>query len=317
MAKPATIPQGRTRHQSGGAHDGVLMEGSSQELHIAGREFWRLLRRHPKIAIAALVVRLAEESFSHRFFEWLNHTIDDHGLRAMGLTLDSLIWLSGNPLGITGIVVILVLLLTFIHSYISVAYSKKAATAAAGRILTLAVIVGGVAMSWRFTADQSLPVRLVLGLLIWGAIGAAMNEGFLRMAEAQGTSSREALATALTDLATTISNMGPVVIGSQSIAQAGPGSSGTVIGSQSIATAKPGFSGTVIGSQSIASASGTPINASKSQALRSGAERVRAGQASRVEIEELIGQSFLPGINPALNAAMTNATKALQASDLQ
>jgi hypothetical protein len=115
---------------------------------------------------------------------------------------------------------------------------------------------------------------------------------------AQGTdmtNKREAIASALDNLAQAVTASPSAVIGSQSIAVAKPGSSGTVIGSQSVAIGQPGFSGTVIGSQSVASSSGTPVNAQKAKELRNGAERVRAGHASRSEIETLIAQSFLPG----------------------
>jgi hypothetical protein len=74
-----------------------MMGGSDTDLHIAVREWCRKLRRHPRIAIAALFGWLAEESLSHRFFEWFNRTIDDYGLRAMDGTLNLLMWISGVP----------------------------------------------------------------------------------------------------------------------------------------------------------------------------------------------------------------------------
>jgi hypothetical protein len=291
------------------------MEGSNQELHIAAREFWRRLRRHPKIAIAAFVVWLVEESFSHRFFEWFNHTIDDYGLRAMSGTLDSLMWISSNPLGITGIVVIFVLLLTFIHSYISVAYGKKVATAIVGRILTLVVITGGVAMTWRFTADQSLPARLVLGLLVWGAIGAAMNEGFLRMSQAQAP--MENLAHHLDNLGNWISNP-PTVIGEQtSVTVTGPGS-GNVIGKRTEVIVGPGAPGNVIGSQTTVSVGGAPDPKliALANEFRQAAQSVRGGGGSRETISSLIEQSKqVP--NAALRPVIADTEHALASSGLK
>jgi hypothetical protein len=74
--------------------------------------------------------------------------------------------------------------------------------------------------------------------------------------------------------------------------------------------------GTIIGEQTNISSSGQPVNGQKSAIIKSAIERVKSGSATKAEIATLISQSFMPGINPALNAAMQRADQELQASDL-
>jgi hypothetical protein len=181
--------------------------------------------------------------------------------------------------------------------------------------------VAGVFLLWISIGDQPmLAQRIVLGV-----IGAAMGACALialgevmrsnNPASAQSSPSREALASALDDLASAIAAAPSVVIGSQTTVRGGPGG-GTVIGKQITVEAGPGSTGTIIGEQITASSSGTPVNAGKAEALREGARLVRTGSATRTTISALIAQSHLPGVNANVNAATDRANQALQNSNL-
>jgi hypothetical protein len=301
----------------------MVMGGAHQPIWQVSADWWHRFRNHPFATILALLGALLVGLVEHRFLGWINEKIDENGSIAMREAFEIIKIPASNPLGITGIIAILVLLLAFGHSYIMAAFGRSAGNAFARWIGVLTIIIIGVALMWPLSAGHEQATRIMLTFVICGIVGAGLNETFLRTSAANAQTAEvllnknESLATALIDLAAAISNAGPVVIGSQSVAIAKPGSSGTVIGSRSVAVAEPGASGTVIGSQSVASSSGTPINAEKAQALRNGADRVRAGQASRSEIDTLLAHSMLQGMDPAVNAAMGRASQALHASDLR
>ncbi len=128
---------------------------------------------------------------------------------------------------------------------------------------------------------------------------------------------REELATALMELANAVSRAAPVIIGSQSIAIAGHGSSGTIIGSEAIAIGKPGFAGTVIGHRSVATSSDTPVNNEMAQALRMNAEQVRYGTATRSQIEVVLASLSAFAMQPDVSQAITMVNQALSKSDLK
>jgi hypothetical protein len=127
----------------------------------------------------------------------------------------------------------------------------------------------------------------------------------------------QALVSALESAAAAIAGIGPVAIGVQGMATAGPGS-GTSIGVQGVASAGPGGSGTAIGVQGMASTSSAPSGENpRAQALRDAAARVTAGSASKVEISPLLTQLQLPvSIAGRANAALMRAANALDESDL-
>jgi len=81
---------------------------------------------------------LASGLFEHRFFGWLNDKIDEHGSVAVKEAFETVTEVARNPLGITGIIAILVLVVAFGHSYIFVAFGRNAG----GRLFWQSLLLG-------------------------------------------------------------------------------------------------------------------------------------------------------------------------------
>jgi hypothetical protein len=198
------------------------------------------------------------------------------------------------------------------------------------------VPLGIISLLW--SASEAIPMgtrNWVLGV-VGGAIGASgiIWAGYLcqtvpaqaesrtdvpATAVAQAVTSREALASALDDLANAVMAAPSVVIGSQVTVEAGKGSSGTIIGKQITVTAGTGSTGTVIGEQiTVGSNNATPVNGQRAHDLRENANVVRSGQGSKAAIGAAINQARLPGPqNAGLDAAINRAAQSLQESDLR
>jgi hypothetical protein len=289
----------------------------------------------------------------HRVLVFLNDQIDAYAGSAMRAGIHFLDSLAGTPLGIVGVIIVLVLTIIFAHAYYTAYIAgepgiERIVPSFQRLACVLAIIVVGVALMISLTGPLSPGVRILVAFIVCGILGAGANEMFLwanaadggsvtalidqpssdgnsritipsQPPSAQGTqmnSSRETLASALDDLANQIASAPPVVIGQQTTAIGGPGG-GTVIGEEVTATAGPGTTGSVIGKRVIATSSDTPVNAQRAQDLWQGAQAVRQGTATRNGISTLMAVSRLPGMNPPdMNAVFDRATQALAASDL-
>jgi hypothetical protein len=93
------------------------MGEASRRLRQAAERFWAIIKAHRNYSIGAGVVWLLEESAKHGFFAWFNHHLEPIVLDAMSAALLAPEWLAGNPLGITGLLIALVLLGLFVHAY--------------------------------------------------------------------------------------------------------------------------------------------------------------------------------------------------------
>jgi hypothetical protein len=278
----------------------------------------------------------------HRVLAFLNDQIDVHAGPVMRAGIHFLDSLAGTPLGIVGVIIVLILTTIFVHAYYTAYIAgepgiEQIVPSFKRLACVLALIAVGVLLMISLTGPLSTSVRILVAFIVCGILGAGANEMFLwanaadggvtapsRIAtpsqplSAQGTqmNSRETLASALDDLANQIANAPSVVIGQQTTASGGPGG-GTVIGEQVTATAGPGTTGFVIGKRIIATSSDTPVNAQRAQELRLGAQAVRQGTATRNGISTLIAVPYPLGINSSdMNAAFNRATQALAASDL-
>jgi hypothetical protein len=193
---------------------------------------------------------------------------------------------------------------------------------------TLALLPAAAFWIWAVSGEADMIRRTALLIPVGALVGACLfaYAGYviadIKAAKAQTGSGvimgkNQALVSALESAAAAIAGIGPVAIGVQGIATAGPGR-GTAIGVQGMASAGPGGSGTAIGVQGTASTSSAPSGENpRAQALRDAAARVAAGSASKAEISPLLTQLQLPvSIAGQANAVLMRAAKALEESDL-
>lgn len=315
------------------------------KFHNAASRWARSILHHFWLSLIYLPAQL----FEHRFVEWANRWIDEHAGKALRMVIAPIFWISTNPLGITGILVIMLLVFVFVHAYLTSHPPEMAAAHRGGGVsesgeppyyarwvLVIVIVIVGVWLMSPHIAGQPFVTRVLIVGIVCAVVGVGTNEAFLRLASADeviavqpekhassetiiAAGTNEMLAQALDDFASAIENSPPTVIGQQIIVSGGQGS-GSVIGKRIVVTNGPASTGTTIGEQVTVSSGGpsaTPIvNPQKASALRDAAARVRTGQVTKAEIRETILQSRLPASMSTAHTAMSRALQELQSSTL-
>jgi len=129
----------------------------------------------------------------HRFLEWVNREIDEHALERLRMMFGGILWLANNPLGLTGIIIVLLLAVVFLHAYLTSSDADRDDDSPPGGeppsyarwVLIGAVVIAGTWIMSSYVAGQPLWSRIVFGLLFWGVLGVSLNEVFMRVGDAQ------------------------------------------------------------------------------------------------------------------------------------
>lgn len=286
-----------------------IMDGEHKPIWRVFADWGSSFRRHPLATAVAFLSMLASGLFEHRFFGWLNDKIDEHGSVAVKEAFETVTEVARNPLGITGIIAILVLVVAFGHSYIFVAFGRNAGDRFARWAAVLAIIVIGMALMWPLSSGYEQITRIIGTFVICGLIGAGLNEAFIRIsvAHAQTTGNSvnkvELLASALEALADVVA-AGPII----SAGVVGIGGAG---GPGVVGIGGAGGPGVVGIGGSGPPATSAPLAAAICQA----AEQVRDGSVSKSQVSTVLAQTVLSRASD-LPAAMGRVNSALAASDL-